>query len=155
MTRAWTTVLLTGAAPPEPPLLLRLVPVLVLLGLVGWGLRSLYVLVPRLRRALPADGVVVQVGEQAMPEPGPAWRLTVEFVRADGGLQRAVWVGNSSVDLTRYRPGMRVPVRYDPLEPRWVHLPGSGRPHPLIIPTALVLLPLLVAPVLLLSGALG
>lgn len=116
-----------------------------------WGVAALVQAYPRWRRSVPADGVVVEVGSHTLASPGSAWRLTVAYRDAERREQRAVWVGASNVDLTRYRPGLAVPVRYDPQEPRWIWLPGGGRPHPLVLPVAFTLIgPVVVAGWLLL-----
>ncbi len=128
------------------------VPAVMLVVGVLWLLRT----VPRVRRALHGEGVVVDVGRQSMYEGRRLWRLTVEYRDVEGRVQQGVWAGDSTVDQTLYQPGMRVPVRYDPEQPGWVHLPGSGRPHPYLVPGGLVVVGgLVMALVLVLRQALG
>jgi hypothetical protein len=111
------------------------VPLALVLGGALWFAQAL----PRVRRSRAASGVVVDVAETAMPQGRPIWRLTVEYQDDAGVPRRGVWSGESTMDLTIYRVGMPVPVRYDPRRPEWVYLPGGGRPHPLLVPGGLVL----------------
>ncbi|WP_380164509.1 DUF3592 domain-containing protein [Jannaschia sp. R86511] len=132
--------------PPPPPEVLAAQPpdwfpwagaaVGVLLGLVGlvWLVR----VVPRLARARTTPGVVVAVGRETGLEGPPMWRLDVEFTDGAGALRRGLWIGQSSFDLTTYRPGTPVPVRYDPRDGGVVDLPGGGRPHAVLVPSLLL-----------------
>lgn len=136
------------AGPPPPPEVLAAQPpewfpwagaaLGVLLGLVGlvWLVR----VVPRLGRARTTTGTVVAVGREPGFEGRLMWRLEVEFVDAAGALRPGVWIGQSSLDRTDYRPGMQVPVRYDPRTGRVVDLPGGGRPHAVLVPAVLLVL---------------
>lgn len=108
----------------------------VLLGLVGLVL--LLRVVPRLRRARTSTGTLVHV--TTVPsghDMRRMWRLTVEYVDHDGVVRQGVWTGYSSLDWTVYRPGMRVPVRYDPVSGTVVDLPGGYRPPAPLIPAFL------------------
>ena len=95
--------------------------------------------VPRLRRSLPADGVVLTAQERGDGESS-GWWLTVGYQDVGGRPQQARWHGDSSTDRTRYAPGSPVPVRYDPVDPRRVWLPGGGRVHPVLVPAVLTVL---------------
>jgi len=151
------TVLPVVLAPvPDPPVwvwaLLVVAPVLVLLA----GLVSLARVAPRLRRARDGEGVVVEVGAQGVGGGPRMWRLTVDYRGVGGDLHRGVWRGDSRLDRTLYSPGMRVPIRYDPRRPGWVHVPGGSRPHPLLVPVGLLVVGLVaLLPVALAAGVLG
>lgn len=108
----------------------------VLLAMVGlvWLVR----VVPRLRRARTTSGVIVEVGRERGFEGRSMWRLHVEFADAAGAVRRGLWIGQSSLDLTSYRPGMLVPVRYDPQDGRVIDLPGGLRPHAVLVPSLLL-----------------
>lgn len=108
-----------------------------LLGL--YGLVVLVRVVPRARRARTTTGLVVAVGREYGLEGPPMWRLTVSFTDDHGQAHEGVWTGQSSLDLTDYRPGMRLPVRYDPVSGAVVDLPGGRRPPALLVPTFLLL----------------
>ena len=121
---------------------------LVHLGLVPLGVGLLFLLVgtvgllrtvSRLRRSLPADGVVLTARESGDGESS-GWWLTVGYQDAGGGPQQARWHGDSSTDRTRYAPGTPVPVRYDPVDPGRVWLLGGGRVHPVLVPGVLTVL---------------
>lgn len=143
-------------AVPDPPawlwVLLVLAPVVVLLA----GAVSLVRVVPPLHRARDGEGVVVEVGDQGAGAGPRLWRLTVEYRDSDGTLQRGVWRGDSRLDRSLYTVGMRVPLRYDPRRPEWVHVPGGARPHPLLVPVGLLVVGLLaLVPVAVAAGVLG
>lgn len=99
-----------------------------------FGVTSLVRTVPRLRRARPAQGVVLEARESGTMGESSGWSLLIAFRDVDGHEHQARWEGNSSLDQTRYVPGTAVPVRYDPRDPGWVWLPGGGRVHPLLLP---------------------
>lgn len=141
---------------PDPPgwvwVLLAVAPAL----LLAAGVVSLVRVVPPLRRARDADGVVLDVGQQGEGAGPRLWRLTVEYPDQDGTVRRGVWRGDSRLDRSLYAPGMPVPVRYDPRRPGWVHVPGGSRPHPLLVPLGLLVVGLLaLLPVSLAAGLLG
>lgn len=124
--------------------------------LLAAGVVSLVRVVPPLHRARDAEGVVVDVGRQGAGAGPRLWRLTVEYPDDAGRVQRGVWRGDSRLDRSLYTPGMRVPVRYDPRRPGWVHVPGGARPHPLLVPLGLLVVGLLaLLPVALAAGVVG
>lgn len=141
---------------PDPPVwlwaALVAAPVLLLLA----GAVSLLRVLPRLRRARDSEGVVVEVGRQGAGAGPRLWCLTVEYADETGRVQRGVWRGDSRLDRSLYAPGMRLPVRYDPRRPGWVHVPGGSRPHPLLVPLGLLLVGLVsLVPVAVAAGVLG
>lgn len=133
---------IVGAQPPEwfPFAGAALALLLAVVGLV-WLVRVL----PRVRRARTTTGTIVDVGLRTGTESRIMWRLDVEFADGDGVLRRGQWVGQSSLDRTDYRPGMQVPVRYDPVSGRVVDLPGGRRPPALLVPSLLVVLGVVLA----------
>ncbi|MFC3689750.1 DUF3592 domain-containing protein [Aquipuribacter hungaricus] len=140
----------------DPPAWVWAVLVLAPLAVLVTGLVSLVRVVPRLRRAEDAEGVVVEVGDQGADGGQRMWRLTIDYRDAQGELHRGVWHGDSRLDRSLYSPGMPVPVRYDPRRPGWVHVPGGSRPHPLVVPVGLLVLGLLsLLPVAVAAGVLG
>lgn len=131
--------------PAAATVLAGLVPlVLLCVGVVGLVRR-----VPRVRRALPAEGVLVRAVDAGGQQPYASWRLTVEFVDAGGVRRTATGDTASSSDRSTYRPGVTVPVRYDPQDPSWVWFPGGGRQHPVVVPALLVAIGTVAAAVLL------
>ncbi|MFC3689748.1 DUF3592 domain-containing protein [Aquipuribacter hungaricus] len=128
-----------GAAPPAwfPWVGLAAGAVLGLVGLV-WLLRVL----PRLRRARSTTGTVVEVGRRTANRGQFLWHLVVDYAVVDGAgagqVRRGEWVGQSSLDHTAYAPGMRLPVRYDPVSGAVVDLPGGGRPPAWLVPAVLL-----------------
>lgn len=143
--RSWAVPLVGPATGAEPPgwfpwvgagagLLLSLVGLVVLLRVV-----------PRVRRARTTTGTVVAVGRERGPESRAMWRLTMAFTDEQGRGREGVWTGQSSLDLTDYRPGMQLPVRYDPVSGAVVDLPGGRRPPALLVPSAVLVFGLLFA----------
>lgn len=113
---------------------LALVPLAVgLLFLLG-GAADLLRTLPRLRRARPADGVVLAARDSTTAGESTAWELTIGYDDDTGTPRQAAWRGDSGFDRTRYVPGMPVRLRYDPVDPGWVWLPGGGRVHPVLLP---------------------
>ncbi len=124
--------------------------------LLAAGLVSLVRVVPPLRRARDAEGVVVDVGRPGEGAGPRLWRLTVEYRDEGGQVRRGVWRGDSRLDRSLYTVGMRVPVRYDPRRPGWLHVPGGSRPHPLLVPLGLLVVGLVaLLPVVVAAGVVG
>lgn len=116
-----------------------------LLALVG--LVSLVQVLPRMRRARRTTGTVVEVHLERPARSERMWRLVLEYPgeTPGGPVRRGEWVGESTTDLTVYEPGMRLPLRYDPVTGTVVDLPGGGRPPAWLLPTCLLVVGTLVA----------
>lgn len=141
----WSVPLVGPATGAEPPAWFPYAGagIGVLLSLVG--LAVLLRVVPRVRRARTTTGTVVAVGREIGMESRAMWRLTMAFTDAQGVAREGVWTGQSSLDLTEYRPGMQLPLRYDPVSGAVVDLPGGRRPPALLVPSFLLVFGLLFA----------